>query len=391
MTVPHLDDIKVVLLKVLKQYGGTGRPRDIIPLVTREFPELTAAELAAVKKDGTSLWENRVHWARQRLAVDGKISRERPGWWILIEDEPPLPVVVAEPKPKPPARRVRNIAEPVAPALSLFDEPTRPFAEALADELEAAAHAGDEVRLLDAVLEAMLHFGFDAQRVTGDGASRVFAAAPLGRNRYSVLLDIEPGVEALQAAQEYEAADFACLVGRDFDQALRAAAGEGEISLLTAGGLAALVRRHGREPLLLTELLAVFGEMPRADRAIAEVIRAAAARSRRRRLLHKVAELIEHFNLTQPTLSLTRPDTILAALLADAANEFSTRTLQDVQQCLDLLELLGVISADDEGGYASETSLKGAQDVLAAFSSLERAAADAPPALAAGNGGAQAG
>ncbi len=69
MALPIRKDIELPLLLGIEAMGGEGRPQDLYLKITAHFPQITGADLAATKvSDGTSLWENRINWARFDLA-----------------------------------------------------------------------------------------------------------------------------------------------------------------------------------------------------------------------------------------------------------------------------------------------------------------------------------
>ena len=69
----------------LLDLGGEGRPRDVIPIVTEAFPQITTEDLARLRKNGDSFWENRVQWARQDLVDVGKVASPVRGVWALSD------------------------------------------------------------------------------------------------------------------------------------------------------------------------------------------------------------------------------------------------------------------------------------------------------------------
>ncbi len=84
MTIPPGAEIQAAVLKVLLVSGGRSKPRDVVLAVTHELQHrLTDDELASQRRDGTSLWQNHVHWARLHLAQKGFIDRSERGIWAL--------------------------------------------------------------------------------------------------------------------------------------------------------------------------------------------------------------------------------------------------------------------------------------------------------------------
>lgn len=85
MPLPREKDIELPLLKALVELGGEARPRDIYPLVTRAFPELTEADLAERTDAGAPRWTNRIQWVRQTLTERGEMASPRWGVWAITE------------------------------------------------------------------------------------------------------------------------------------------------------------------------------------------------------------------------------------------------------------------------------------------------------------------
>lgn len=80
MALPRQSEIEVPLLRALMQLDGESRARDVYPLVTKQFPEVTEAETAERMQDGGNKWTNRIQWARQPLIDKGEL--ESGGWGI---------------------------------------------------------------------------------------------------------------------------------------------------------------------------------------------------------------------------------------------------------------------------------------------------------------------
>ena len=86
MTMPSRAEIHPVLLLTLKEFGAS-EPRPVVDAVTRAFSnQLTRDDLERRQQDGrSSLWRNRVRWARQDLADMGLVDRSVRGVWKLTE------------------------------------------------------------------------------------------------------------------------------------------------------------------------------------------------------------------------------------------------------------------------------------------------------------------
>ena len=248
MPLPTVPETYPAILRVLLRLGGAGRLREVLPLVTEEFPEIAPEDVALTRKQGGSLWKNRVEWGRMHLVRVGYIDNSQRGVWALTDagreaaqraldgtfkmpprpqslkaagiakpepaPEPPAPVISEQPDPPgpvlpPPVAGFRAVAEPTADAGGYdadseepSDDDDAPEAaapalsvvashpERIADGLEAAAvDSGSPARLEAAIAEALRFLGFEAEHIGGSGRADVVAYAELGVDRYSVVLD----------------------------------------------------------------------------------------------------------------------------------------------------------------------------------------------------------
>ena len=71
--LPKQKDVDVPLLEVLVELGGQGKPKEIYPLVTKKFPDITEEDLRETISSGGNRWKNRIQWVRQRLIVKGEM------------------------------------------------------------------------------------------------------------------------------------------------------------------------------------------------------------------------------------------------------------------------------------------------------------------------------
>ena len=83
--IPTQAEIEVPLLEALVSLGGKGRPKDVYPLVTARFPQLTQEDLAATLKHGEVKWINRIQWTRQSLITAGDMASPERGVWAITE------------------------------------------------------------------------------------------------------------------------------------------------------------------------------------------------------------------------------------------------------------------------------------------------------------------
>jgi restriction endonuclease Mrr len=76
----------LALLRELDAAGGSARPREVCRALLRYFPEITEAELEARRSPVQTIWENRVHWARQWLVQKGLIDKRVRGVWQITDE-----------------------------------------------------------------------------------------------------------------------------------------------------------------------------------------------------------------------------------------------------------------------------------------------------------------
>lgn len=403
MALPSESQIYPVLLAVLAELGSA-RPRDVYPLVTRAFSDIEPADLTATRQKGDNLWRNRIQWARYRLVGEGLIDGSEPGVWALTpagaEAARGLPDAVPQPPPvAAEAPAGGEAAEDEAALPGEGDAPRPPAlsilpgaAERIAAELAAASvDSGDPNRFERAVGEALAFLGFETDVIGGPGKTDVLACAPLGVNRYKVVLDAKSAADgrvadgridwlSMRTHRENERADHACVVGPGFAGGqLRERAGEFDTGLLTASELADLVAAHADTPIALTDLRPLFASAPTAGAAIPQVKAAARDRARRLRLVVRLLGHIEALNDAQPDLVLAKADTLFASVIAQPDDDMRGTTLDDVRGALALLETIGALRPANGDGYVSQTSLGGALRMLSALGDVarERAGADA--------------
>ena len=85
MTLPTVTETYPAILRVLDRLGGESTLREVLPLVTKEFPGITSKDLALTRTRGDSLWKNRVEWGRMHLVRVGYIDNSQRGIWTLTE------------------------------------------------------------------------------------------------------------------------------------------------------------------------------------------------------------------------------------------------------------------------------------------------------------------
>ncbi len=72
------------VVQALKELGGSGRPQEVFDWVAERM-EISERDRSVLKKDGTSLFENQVAWARYYLAKSGYIDASTRGIWSLTD------------------------------------------------------------------------------------------------------------------------------------------------------------------------------------------------------------------------------------------------------------------------------------------------------------------
>lgn len=419
MALPKQSRVEPVLLEVLLRLEGRALPADVYPRVTERFPELTPDDLARKLKDGrTSLWINRIQWARQNLADAGLIDKSKRGVWELttaglklaqkrpsslslkewndvIKEarktagiaaperdraiSPPLPGVREKDDPDV-ARRVLRDDAPIGESPKVFPL-IQPDPQSIESELrEAARDSKNPGRLEAAVADAFSFLGFTAERVGGSGETDVLLTAPLGKQHYKVVVDAKSTSQARVADsqikwhaidhhREKSGARYACIVGAGFAGGyLEQEAKRNNVTLLTIDELIEIIKCHNETPLTLTELEAIFRTIPRATAALPELWESARRRHRRQLLIAKILERINWLNRVRPDIIVNGPNTLLLPILQN--EELSDITAPEVQEALDLLEKIGIIRFAGDQGYVLETSLAGARQFLAALARL---------------------
>jgi restriction system protein len=70
------------VLDVLRELGGSGRPREVIDRVAKNL-NISDKIREETLKNGSSRWDNQVAWARQYLVYAGLIDNSKKGVWVL--------------------------------------------------------------------------------------------------------------------------------------------------------------------------------------------------------------------------------------------------------------------------------------------------------------------
>jgi len=82
---PKQGEIELPLLKAIRELGGSASPKDVYPVVTKAFPQLTEEDLVArlPSSPSTYRWHNLVQWSRQALVDKGDLDGSTRGVWKL--------------------------------------------------------------------------------------------------------------------------------------------------------------------------------------------------------------------------------------------------------------------------------------------------------------------
>lgn len=85
MAMPKQTEIELPLLEVINSIGGRGKPKQVYPLVTNKFPQLTQEDLDEKIISGGNKWTNRIQWVRQKLIDSGDLVSSERGIWEITE------------------------------------------------------------------------------------------------------------------------------------------------------------------------------------------------------------------------------------------------------------------------------------------------------------------
>jgi restriction system protein len=87
MAFPKQFEIELPLLQTIQELGGSGKPKEIYPHVSKRFPQLTEEDLIAKlpSSPSTFKWHNLVQWCRQGLIDKGELDGTTRGVWKLTQ------------------------------------------------------------------------------------------------------------------------------------------------------------------------------------------------------------------------------------------------------------------------------------------------------------------
>lgn len=379
MTLPSRAEIRPVLLRVLQEFGGQARLSDAVQAVIAAFPEITDQDLVEPQTSGQgNKIKNRIRWARQDLLISEHVDGSERGVWKLtakgaaaavegaLIEAPEDEIDEADPEPPDP------------PVVAIVPND---FERSAAELLAAGTDSARPGRLEQSVAAALALLGFETEVIGGSGNTDVLAVAPLGVDRYTMIVDAKSASGgkvpehqinwmSLSDHREADRADYVVVVGPDFSSGqLRSRATDFSVCLLTTNELAELVRRQAETPISLTELRPLFAASPLARAALEIVDAAAERRTRRMRLIERILQTIGDYNWLKPDLVLATPETLFGLMLRDFDGNIS---IEEIQQTFELLLALGIVRREGNG-YVSATSLSGAQQMLNALGRLSLA------------------
>lgn len=117
MAFPKQFEIEIPLLQTIQELGGSGKPKEIYPKVSKHFPQLTEEDLAAKlpSSPSTFKWHNLVQWCRQGLIEQGDLDGTTRGVWKLT------PKGKERLKTKPSSQQPSDLFPPSAQPVTLKD------------------------------------------------------------------------------------------------------------------------------------------------------------------------------------------------------------------------------------------------------------------------------
>src|SRR5688572_11766939 len=85
MPLPKLKDVEIALLRALAAVGGQAPANKVYPQVSKQFPDLTAEQLAEALPSGGNRWTNRIQWVRLHLVQKGEMASVGHGIWAITD------------------------------------------------------------------------------------------------------------------------------------------------------------------------------------------------------------------------------------------------------------------------------------------------------------------
>jgi hypothetical protein len=237
--------------------------------------------------------------------------------------------------------------------------------ETLIQRLRASQRLSGQSRQFELDLtEAFEVLGFSCRHIGGSGATDILLRAPLMHSAYSVVVDAKTSqagrvgqgridVAVITNHRQEHRADYAAVVGEGFsDGHLQRFAEQYELSLITTGRLAELLRLHASTPFTLIELRELFVAPGRVDAGIAALSELHRQHRRRWRLLAQLIDIANgsiEFGLDVKTMRALVTQSMKG--MGEAARDLPT--LQDVTDAVSFLSsgVLAVLAeVPDSGG-----------------------------------------
>jgi len=249
MAFPKQKDIEIPLLKALIAAGGRATPKEAVERVTRDFPDLTPADLIMKQPSGSDLkWPNMVAWVRNALCDRGAIDRTVRGTWVITET-----------------------GRQMVKAAGVRPPPVIPLRNTLYHRLRTTAHSGIDATVFEETLaEAFCVLGFDAVKIGGRGDTDIRVTAPLGKQQYIAIVDAKSSrtgkvadtalhYPSLHDHREKNQADFVMVVAPSFTRGNTLTHAEREqVVLMEVEPFLAILEMHEHTPLSLYTLREMF-------------------------------------------------------------------------------------------------------------------------------------
>ncbi|RDV49504.1 hypothetical protein DDV98_25070, partial [Streptomyces sp. IB2014 011-12] len=220
----------------------------------------------------------RVDWQRFRVTASGRSFAKNLTLQLPVEAKP----------------------EETTPTGMLSASPSLAF-DAIIAQLRQYGNVGTDSREFEeAVGRAFAFLGFQAEHLSGSGRTDVLAIAHLAaKDRYRIIVDAKSSgngqvaessvkFDALRDHKRKHKADHVVVVGPEFAPRLKNWAVENEVILLRIEDLGALLDRHSRNPMPLTELRDAFS---RIDTFSEDLTERYEALERRSLLMRRIIDL----------------------------------------------------------------------------------------------------
>jgi hypothetical protein len=287
VTLPSENDTKLwlALLYEINQAGGAAEPAGLYPRLQQYFPEITEDDLSQVRKNGESVWTNRIRWARHLLCERGCIDGNQRGIWRLAPPgkkwldhywrgptanyaDVPKPPRINPPPPPPLIDITTQLIQQLHEKRASAEEITP---SVLIQHLQQTQRASSTPQQFESALaDAFRFLGVAVEQIGGAGDTDIVIRAPLGEHSYSAVVDAKTAHngrvtdalirwDTIDRHRTTHGSTFAAVIGEDFSEGqLRDSAHSHNVTLISTQTLAELLRLHDRTPLSLLDLKALF-------------------------------------------------------------------------------------------------------------------------------------